>query len=123
MKQETFACQNCEWEGTNPEEADDPESRHIDGDIYSTSQCPKCGCLVQPKARHYVVVGRIPGDDEDSWYDFHGEFTVKELWGLFEREMYAADPNADPDRVHREYGATIFVNAIFESSTEITSVS
>lgn len=42
----TYACQNCAWEGINPNPAKDTHLRHEPGDQFSDLECPECGALV-----------------------------------------------------------------------------
>lgn len=46
----TYTCQNCDWEGDDPNSVDDSYQRFEPGDIYTDAQCPECGALAHSEA-------------------------------------------------------------------------
>lgn len=71
--------------------------------------------------KYFAVIGRIPGDDEDSFFVFHVA-TAEEAQEAFKEAIWATEADAKNEReaVRREYGCTVFVNSILVSDSPIT---
>ncbi len=69
---------------------------------------------------NFAVIGRIPGDDEDSCYFFSAE-SVEEALGLFEQAIYK-DAGEDPEQIEKSLGARVFHTHILRAETAIEPV-
>lgn len=65
---------------------------------------------------YYAVIGRIPGDDEDTCLFYEGEnLTTDDLTNLFVAEMYAAT-ECSTEAVIKTWGDVIYVTQILQST-------
>ena len=73
--------------------------------------------------KYYAVIGRIPGDDEDSTYVFHAK-SADEARSSFEFQMYSdtAWDKKHKYQILREYGCSIFISIVLVSDTDINAV-
>ena len=69
---------------------------------------------------NFAVIGRIPGDDEDSCYIFSVE-RVEEALDLFEQAIYE-DAGEDPKQIEKSHGARVFHTHILRSEAAIEPV-
>ena len=74
--------------------------------------------------KFYAVIGRIPGDDEDSCYTYEN-VTRKQAVKLFEKDIYNdGESSAGEVADVREYafkchGVTVFINHVLSSDSAI----
>jgi hypothetical protein len=68
----------------------------------------------------YAVVGRIPGDDEDSVYLFQGDsMTPEELTSIFAEKIYYSNNRTDQNEIYNSWGTEVFINHILSSESPI----
>lgn len=67
--------------------------------------------------KNIAVIGRIPGDDEDSCYIFPVE-NAAEAMELFEQAIYE-DAAEDPEQIEKDYGAKVYHTHLLRSDSEI----
>lgn len=68
---------------------------------------------------YYAVIGRIPGDDEDTCLFYEGEnLTTDDLTNLFVAEMYEMSDAIQKD-VNSAWGHVIYITHILESGKPI----
>lgn len=67
-----------------------------------------------------AVIGRIPGDDEDTCFIFPVE-CVEEALALFEEAIYE-DAAEDPEQIEKDHGAKVFHTHVLRSDSEIELV-
>lgn len=72
------------------------------------------------KYPHIAVIGRIPGDDEDSTYLFDN-MTETQARKAFEESIYGdlADDEKTPATVRKDWGVSCVINYILVSDSEI----
>lgn len=72
--------------------------------------------------KHYAVIGRIPGDDEDSCVTCTAD-SPEQAREHFERELWEGQNTPiERDWVFRNHGCYIFINHTLDSATEIKPV-
>lgn len=73
----------------------------------------------QPRLRHFLVVGRMCGDDEDTGITYHVK-ERHEAVALYVDEMWEMD-GADTETrgLFERTGEGVFINGIYESETPI----
>ena len=64
----------------------------------------------------YAITGRIPGDDEDSALIFHAPSKTAAM-EMFRSEMHRDE---DLEAIMEEYGETLIINHVLQSSAEIS---
>jgi len=64
----------------------------------------------------YAITGRIPGDDEDSALIFHAP-SKEDAMEMFRSEMHRDE---DLEAIMEEYGGTLIINHVLQSSAEIS---
>ncbi|QOX80811.1 hypothetical protein FY034_17460 (plasmid) [Trichlorobacter lovleyi] len=67
-----------------------------------------------------AIIGRVPGDDEDSCYVYEN-MSESEALKAFEIEIYQ-DSTDTPDLIEKEHGVTIFHNMTLVSDSPITAI-
>lgn len=70
--------------------------------------------------KNIAVIGRIPGDDEDTCFIFPVEH-VEEALDLFEEAIYE-DAAEDPEQIEMSHGAKVFHTHVLRSDSEIDLV-
>lgn len=78
---------------------------------------------VEPTTKTYAVVGRIPGDDEDSCYTFSAKSREKAI-EMFDAALY---DDSGLDEGHRTrnivgHGCSVFINHVLVSDTPIETL-
>lgn len=67
-----------------------------------------------------AIIGRVPGDDEDSCYVYEN-MSESEALKAFEIEVYE-DSTDTPELIEKEHGVTIFHNMTLVSDSPITAI-
>ena len=71
---------------------------------------------------YYVIIGRIPGDDEDTVYVCRAE-NRSEAESMFEAEMHASATLDELDTIARIHGTNLYTNWVLASETPIDTLS
>lgn len=71
---------------------------------------------------YYVIIGRIPGDDEDTVYTCRAA-NRSEAESLFEAEMHANVTLDELDAITRANGMNLYINWVLASETPIATLS
>lgn len=71
---------------------------------------------------HYVIIGRIPGDDEDTVYVCRAD-NRNDAEHMFELDMHSELTLDEIDTIKATYGASLIMNWILASETPITTLS
>jgi hypothetical protein len=70
------------------------------------------------KKANYAIVGRIPGDDEDSVLTYEN-VTHKQALRSFEQDMYYGCSRAHKARVRRVYDSAVYITHVLVSAAPI----
>ncbi len=70
------------------------------------------------KYPYLAVIGRVPGDDEDSIYLFENK-TLTQASKAFEMHLYDDCPEETPTQVRKDWGESCYITQILVSDAEI----